>query len=123
MQPYEAIRDELTAGRQAFKHLDAVQLVKHAFGLRTQAGKKSKRAVLFYLYAEPKAWPGPNGKNISPVVRAAHKQEIETFGEVVANAEVTFVAGSYDELLGTLERSDMDAVRTHGRAVRARFDC
>lgn len=33
--------------------LDAAQLVKHAFGLVTDAGRKKKQATLVYLFAEP----------------------------------------------------------------------
>ena len=36
-----------------FRHLDAAQLVKHAFGLVTEARRLPRRPVLFYLYVEP----------------------------------------------------------------------
>ena len=56
MGPYEAMRDALSAGLR-FAFLDAAQLVKHAFGLRTEGQKTGRQAVLCYLYAEPRAFP------------------------------------------------------------------
>jgi hypothetical protein len=47
---YERIRDALSDGSIRFAHLDAVQLVKHAFGLRTAVHKNKlmigKRPIL-----------------------------------------------------------------------------
>ena len=43
-------------------HIDAVQLVKHAYGLRTQGLKRARGAVLVYLYAAPARWA--NGKPV-----------------------------------------------------------
>ncbi len=45
------------------KHLDLVQLIKHAFGLRTEAQPKTKSPVFVYLYAEPDVLP--DGRVIS----------------------------------------------------------
>ena len=61
MSGYAQVRDALHSGALQTERLDAAQLVKHAFGLRTQAqpaeGVAAKRPVLVYLYAEPAAWP------------------------------------------------------------------
>jgi hypothetical protein len=57
MKPFEDMRDALAKGEKFFAHLNATQLVKHAFGLRTQAHERRKIAILLYLYAEPKTWP------------------------------------------------------------------
>ena len=54
MGPFEKMRDELKSGQRQFVFLNAPQLVKHAFGLRTQANKSGKLAKLVYLHAEPK---------------------------------------------------------------------
>src|SRR5262249_43547495 len=61
MKGYEAVRDALHNRTLSFLHLDAVQLVKHAFGLRTAVNSDpavaGKRAALMYLYCEPETWP------------------------------------------------------------------
>ena len=57
MQGCEGVRNGLRDGSRRFQHLDATQLVKHAFGLRTAAARAGKRAVLVYLHCEPLAWP------------------------------------------------------------------
>ena len=58
---YARLRDALHSGSLQTERLDATQLVKHAFGLRTQAqrasGTTNKKPILVYLYAEPAAWP------------------------------------------------------------------
>jgi hypothetical protein len=64
MKPFEAMRDALASGTRRFHFLDAAQLVKHAFGLRTQAQKRGKVGSLMYLYGEPRTYPDgvPNQK-------------------------------------------------------------
>ena len=70
MAPFERLRDDLASGEVQFECLDAAQLVKHAFGVRTQANKRGKRATLIYLYAEPKNYP--NGEAVNPAqIRSA----------------------------------------------------
>jgi len=58
MRPYETMRDNLRSGEQKFRYIDAVQLVKHAFGLVTDARRKAKEGVLLYLFAEPASFKG-----------------------------------------------------------------
>lgn len=69
MAGYQAVRDAITSAgtamtggtatkssaATAFDGIDAAQLVKHALGLYTQAGRRTppKKAVLCYLYADP----------------------------------------------------------------------
>ncbi|SEP49339.1 hypothetical protein SAMN02990966_07293 [Rhodospirillales bacterium URHD0017] len=53
MDRFAAMRDALRSGELCFRHLDAAHLVKHAFGLVTEAWRLSRRPVLFYFYAEP----------------------------------------------------------------------
>ena len=52
MKGYENVRDKLHKNERHFEHLDATQLVKHAFALRTQIqpGRKfeDRKATLFY---------------------------------------------------------------------------
>jgi hypothetical protein len=58
MSPYVELREGLANGSMAFRKLDAVQLVKHAFGIATQSRRLGKRGVLVYLHAQPDRWPG-----------------------------------------------------------------
>lgn len=64
---YEHLRDGVRDNPGQFTRLDAAQLVKHAFGLRTAAHRDpryvGKKPILFYLYAEPSVWP--DGREIS----------------------------------------------------------
>jgi hypothetical protein len=72
--------------------LDATQLVKHAFGLRTAVHHKKhfvgKLPALLYLYAEPERWP--DGRPISIAEIEAHRVEIRRFAEAVTGDEVVF---------------------------------
>ncbi len=118
MRRYEAERDAIRAGRGT-RHLDAAQLVKHAFGLVTQAGISRKQPILAYLYAEPGFWP--DGRPIPEEFRIAHRAEIETFGQAVAGDTVRFVAISYATLLASFAGAASEGVRRHAEAVRAAF--
>jgi hypothetical protein len=117
MGPYEALRDGLAERRVAFRHLDAVQLVKHALGLRTQALRRGLRPVLVYAYAEPRTWP--DGRAIAETVRSAHLAEIVSFAHAVAGAEVRFLALSHERLLDGWSAWGMPEVSRHAAAVRA----
>jgi len=121
MHPFEKLRDCLKSGSVAFEHLDAFQLVKHAFGLRTQASKRKRIPVLFYLYAEPASWPGPGGAVIAPEVHQQHAAEIERFATAVAGAEVSFVACTYRRLLSAFEASPTPDIRMHAAALTQHF--
>ena len=77
-----------------FQFLDAVQLVKHAFGLVTAGRRKNKRPYLVYLFAEPEEC---SGRAISDIDKRAHREEILRFTEAVSGAEVGFGATSYRE--------------------------
>ena len=62
MKGYEGVRDTLRANGRLYDFLDAAQLVKHAFALRTavhnrRSGHDGLTPILFYLYAEPAVWP------------------------------------------------------------------
>ena len=114
MGPYEAMRDRLRSGETTFKYLDAAQLVKHAFGLVTDARRTSKRPVLVYLFAEPAELAG---KAIAPAILAQHRDEISDFAGAVAGAEVTFDALSYREWIRSFEG---DAA-THGQRILDTF--
>ena len=101
MKSYERMRDRLRSGEERFVHLDAAQLVKHAFGLVTEGVRRHRTPVLFYLFAEPAA---RNGHAIAPDDLARHRNEIIRFSEAVFGDEVTFHSASYREWLGTWHR-------------------
>jgi hypothetical protein len=122
MAPFEKMRDALAGGRTQFLFLDAAQLVKHAFGLRTQGVKLGKSATLVYLYAEPKAYP--DGRLIPDDEIAGHRVEVANFTNAVSDpaAEVGFESLCYSELLAHWKNSQNEMLRNHAIALLARFD-
>lgn len=119
MGPYEAMRDDVSAGRR-FAFLDAAQLVKHAFGLRTQGQRTGRQAVLCYLYAEPRAFP--DGRPIPASAILTHRDEVATFTAEVTSAvaDVAFCSLSYAELLK--HWAGQPGLADHAAALAARFD-
>jgi hypothetical protein len=117
MKGYERMRDRLRSGEQSFEHLDATQLVKHAFGLWTEGGRRKRAPVLFYLFAEPAA---RNGRAITQDELARHREEIARFAEAVAGDEVKFYSASYREWLKTWRGHNND-IATHGQAIIEAF--
>jgi hypothetical protein len=120
MGAFEWMRDGLDRNPVMFEYLDAVQLVKHAFGLRTRGQKAGRTALLVYLFAEPKAWP--NGCSVTDQQRAAHLEEARCFARMVGGAELRFELCTYQQLLAHLTKSDSNEVRDHVRAIAAEFD-
>ena len=125
MKGYEGVRDRLRQTSDLFRFLDAAQLVKHAFALRTEVHRtggayRGLSPILFYVHAEPDFWP----KTVAPVddtEKAAHKAEIARFADAVEGDEVAFAACSYRQLLADWSRHRDPAVRAHAEAVRSRF--
>jgi hypothetical protein len=117
MGPYESLRDKLRSGSEKFQFLDAVQLVKHAFGLVTQARRLSKKPYLVYLFAEPKERAG---RVIDDDSKQRHRAEIARFAEATKGAEVQFGSISYREWLETWSDSDLQ-LRCHRNAILDRF--
>ena len=101
MHPYEVLRDKLRSGNERFKLLDAVQLVKHAFGLVTEGRRKAKQPYLIYLFAEPKEYAGQVQK---------HRDEITRFADAAAGDEVGFNSISYRDWLSTWPEIDSELV-------------
>ena len=87
------MRDRLRAAPTTFHHLDAAQLVKHAFGIVTEARRSGKKPVLVYLYAEPTDKP-PSAKAL-----IKHRTEIKDFSDSVDGGMVRFVAVRWTEWL------------------------
>jgi hypothetical protein len=119
MGAFEAMCDSLVQGR-AFVFLDAAQLVKHAFGLRTQPQATGRRAVLCYLYAEHHAYP--DGRPVSRAAVDGHRAELATFSAEVSDAlaEVAFCSLSYADLMEHWSHSP--ALADHAVAMAAHFD-
>lgn len=123
MMGYERCRDDMRDGGRDFERLDAAQLVKHAFGLRTAvhdvAAWAGKRPILYYLYAEPESWP--DGKPIPPMQRSRHRAEVAAFAEITEGNEVLFRSCSYRQLLTSWSTCPDHVVRAHASAMRERF--
>ena len=124
MEGYERVRDQLEQDARHCKRLDAAQLVKHAFALRTQVqrGRRyaERKPVLFYAYAEPESWPGGRGR-IDEAMKARHREEVAAFTREVEGDEVEFVSCSWRALLAEWRESGKPAVRAHAEAVRGRY--
>lgn len=123
MRRYEELREGLVRGSSSFMHLDAAQLMKHAFALRTavQVGSRAgKRAVLLYLFAEPKAWP--SGRAIAEDDVTRHRREISAFAEKVEGDEVRFISCSYGELLAGWGMSEDEWLKLHASNTLERYD-
>ena len=115
MRGVERVRDGLRGRLPAFRHLDATQLVKHAFGLRSAAARSGRAATLVYLHREPRSWP--DGRPIPDDEHALHRTEVERFAEMVAEDEVMFVHLTWSELLTSWAACENDEVRRHAAAV------
>lgn len=116
MTRYAVVRDALRSGQLRFKHLDAAQLLKHAYGLVTESRRRMVQPILFYLFAEPTSRAG---RPIPPEVHSRHRGEIAAFGTLVAGDEVGFLASSYREWLCSWAASGCDS---HAQAIIEGFD-
>jgi hypothetical protein len=117
MGPFELMRDKLRSGVEQFEFLDAVQLVKHAFGLVTEGRRKKKRPYLVYLFAEPTEYAG---KPIGDDRKRTHREEIERFAGAIDGAEVGFGAISYREWLDCWSTLDPE-LASHRTAIIDHF--
>ena len=103
--------------------MDATQLFKHAFALRSEVHRREPRKIkpiLFYLYAEPEVWPA-NGEAVDDEAKARHRGETEAFGAAVADGEVSFVSCTWRHLLDAWTSQPDGRTRAHAQAVRDRF--
>ena len=110
MEQWCTMRDLLRAEPRRYRHLDAAQLVKHAFGISTQARKCGKEPILLYLFAEP-------SDAGSPEIFAAHRSEITDFMQRVRGGRVRFATCSWAEWLDSFAAE----AATHGERVRRAF--
>jgi hypothetical protein len=119
MAGYQRLRDEIAAGKVVYARLDAAQLIKHALGLLTEAGRRGKRSALVYLHANPSTWP--DGRVVNADDKEAHRAEIEAFAQLVQNDDVAFRSCTYTELVSAWKLSSVDEVRGHASAVETIF--
>ena len=115
LAPFVSLMEALLEEPTAFRHLDAAQLIKHSFGLATEADRGAKRPVLVYLYAEPTHF---GTRPISTETIRAHCDEVARFGAAVAGASVLFVAVTWNEWLC---RFVANVVRDHAENLKVRF--
>ncbi|WP_430463875.1 PGN_0703 family putative restriction endonuclease [Tabrizicola sp.] len=118
MGRYTRLMHDLVAGRVVFQSLDAVQLVKHALGLRTRAEKRALGAVLVYLYAEPKHWAG-SGKPVDAARIALHRREVAQFAGLVRGDQVAFAPVTWADLVAQWAKTP--AIAAHAAALTDRF--
>jgi len=126
MDRYSSVLKEIRDGRLRYTALDAAQLVKHAFGLRTNlhsantgSGDIPKKAHLLYLYAEPRFWP--DARDVDPERISRHRDEISDFADRVRGDEVAFHALDWSSLLDGWERGQDPDLAIHALRVRRAF--
>ncbi len=117
MAPFEQMRDHLRGHPGCYRHLDAAQLVKTAFGLVTQSRRDSRPAALVYLFAEPDSL---HGRPIPAADKATHRKEIAHFAAAVSQGAVAFHAIGYREWLDTWPASPPD-LAGHRTALLRRY--
>ena len=124
MKGYERVRDQLRENPHLYSFLDAAQLVKHAFALRSEVHRPGEhlglRPILFYAHAEPEVWPR-TGRVIYDEAKARHRDEIAGFARRLAGDEVAFVSCSWRDLLEVWRNAHDRDIRSHAEAVIGRF--
>ncbi len=122
---YSRMMKRLKKDPKYYKHLNAAQLIKHAFGLihsfshRPDKEPDNRPVILLYLYWEPKDCDGDT-------LFATHRAEVEDFAERVAGSPPvpTFKAMSYPELWKIWRQihSTPSWLREHIEHLRARYE-
>ena len=114
---FTALRDDLVKGNVGFEALDAVQLIKSAYGIWTRAEKRASGAVLVYLYADPVNWA--SGKKVDANRKALHRRELAEFSKLIAGDNVVFVRMRWTDLLA--QWAAVPALADHVTGLRAMF--
>lgn len=115
MCAYDSLRRDLADGRITYGHLDATQLIKHAYGLVSEGERTGLCPVLFYIFDEPAERAG---KAIDQLEHKAHREEIADFAHKVRDQAVRFAACSYAQWFDQWPIE----LRGHADAVRNRFN-
>ena len=120
MAAFEKVRDQLQSGELEFKRLDGVQLVKHAFGMRTEGVRRGKKCKLVYLYADPSQWS--DGRPLDKDTQRQHASEAEYFERLVSGCEVGFTFLTYKEMLDGWKATGNRELAEHVANLRGAFD-
>jgi hypothetical protein len=113
-EPWLAEMMAIRAGHRRYRHLDAAQLIKHAFGLANCY--ESRRVTLLYLFWEPK-----NADSIEELT--THRRELEAFEGSVTGGAPRFQSMTYRQLWAEWESALTPAwLPDHVSALRARYD-
>ena len=97
---------------QAYRCVDAAQLIKHALGL--MHGYHDRRVTLLYLYWEPQ------NAGDYPVFEE-HRSETAAFAERVAGSDLAFEAMTYNDLWSSWEETAAPWLGAHLRDLRSRY--
>lgn len=115
MARYSEVRDALRSDKIAYRHLDAAQLVKHAYGLVTDGRRLGLIPHLAYIFAEPKV----RGDVSIPLEdRERHREEVADFADRVAGDEVRFGWIDYRSWFNAA----LEPVHEHANAIIGAFD-
>ena len=117
MDRITSLRKAMIAGVERFEVLDAVQLIKHAYGIATQSAKAGRAGTLLYLFAEPATWP--NHLPLSEDIKAQHRAEIGRLANWVAGDRVGFRSLRWEDLLE--HWTAIPTISEHAKAIRAKF--
>jgi hypothetical protein len=103
----QQVAEAIASGELQFAHVDALQLLKHALGLRACFGEK---ASLAYVYLERTGEVG-----------TAHMRELDTFTSALS-PELAFRSWTYQEIFAGLRRQEVDAaLDAHLKAFAERY--
>lgn len=124
----DSYRDEITDSRRAgpwyaemirlrgdptyYQHLDAAQLIKHAFGLANTFSNQN--ITLLYLYWEP-----TNGSEFD--LLRTHREEIADFTSRIADGFPRFESVSYPELWTRWAEEGPASVAAHVHRMKERY--
>jgi hypothetical protein len=115
MERYHDLRRGLIDdGKVRFQNLDAAQLIKHAYGLDSEAMRLRRQPWLDYVFAEPSI---RGSHAITAADHWQHRAEIADFAARVTGDDVPFSACSYREWLETWD----DPVRSHAISLTKTF--
>ena len=124
MSGYERVRDSLRQNGRLYSFLDAAQLVKHAFALRSVVHRRKQyhglTPILLYVYAEPEFWPETN-RRITDSAKQQHREEIARFASIVEGDEVIFKSCTYRRILEIWLNASDPEIRAHAETVIKRF--
>lgn len=104
------------AETRQYRHIDVAQLIKHALGLAREGSIRKKRAVLVYLYWEPK-----NAAEIKTFQK--HRDELAQLRRRMKNSVPRLIALSYRQIWSQWEDiPNVPWLANHLKAIRRRYD-